>query len=112
MNTPFLPFMLEIDGPPQAYIEGKYGRIVFQTYALFSEDVIELMQAYANWRQYAENPGAILVWRQRPMITHDRHTDTGEMVYNLYYRCAFIPRDECVGTVPPKPEGAAVQRHK
>lgn len=112
-----------MDGPPMAYFEDSKGfREVYVVRAICSPNAGDLVQAYANWRQYVEDVFSktrILVWRSRPVISFDNDeiisTLTGftsnpepKPHWKIYWRYALVEIDQSIEIPPIKEEGVEI----
>lgn len=111
--------MPEIDGPKMAWFEDKDGeKYFYKVYAISrqGESPVEVMQAYATWRQDFDDPNMILVWRTRPELTRVEQTHDDNLLllaqpfvyWKMYCRCVKIPFNELY-TLPSKLEGVPTE---
>lgn len=83
--------VMEIDGPPCAYVKSNDLLFAYKLCHLFAHDSGQLMAAYAHWRknlgeEYARCPfDTLLVWRVRPAY---ERLDSG---WTLRMRWAVVP---------------------
>lgn len=88
--------MIEVDGPLESGLSSRVGWAYhYETFALRGRTPVELLQAYANWREAYEDEDKILVWRQRPLLTKEAWPDAPqeEPYWLMYVRCVKIPKN-------------------
>ena len=98
--------MIEVEGPSTSFFEVKGTRYIYSTYALASQEVGDLVLAYAKWRAKIENSFACLVWRRKPQFTYNNVED----VWSISFKFCIVPVLEEAHDIPRKPEGDFICR--